>query len=91
MGLGVAGGLVPCWDAVGLVLLSAALGRLGTGVLLVVAFGLGMAAVLVAVGLAAARLKSAVLLSGHAREWESRLGLASGAMLAGIGLIFFLS
>ena len=58
---------------------------------LVVAFGLGMAAVLVAVGLAAARLKSAVLRSGHAGEWESPLGLASGAMLAGIGLIFFLS
>ena len=56
-----------------------------------IAFGLGMAAVLVAVGLGGGRLKSAVLLSGHARAWESRLGLASGAMLAGIGLIFFLS
>ena len=28
LGLGVAGGLVPCWDAVGLVVLAAALGRL---------------------------------------------------------------
>lgn len=91
MGLGLAGGLVPCWDAVGLVVLSAALGRVGTGVLLVVAFGLGMAGVLVAVGLVAARLKSAVLISGHSRAWESRLGLASSAILAAIGLLLFLS
>jgi nickel/cobalt transporter (NicO) family protein len=90
LGLGLAGGLVPCWDAVGLVVLSAALGRLGAGVLLVIAFGVGMAAVLVGVGLLAARFKSAMRLSARGEVWESRLGLASGAILAGIGLVFFL-
>jgi len=86
--LGIAGGLVPCWDAVGLVVLSAALGRLAVGVLLVIAFGVGMAAVLVGVGLLAAWLKSAIL-SSRARSWESQLGLASGLILAALGLVLF--
>jgi ABC-type nickel/cobalt efflux system permease component RcnA len=90
IGLGIAGGLVPCWDAVGLVVLSAALGRLGTGVLVVLAFGIGMAAVLVAVGLVASRLKSAAIDESRAKAWELRLGLTSGVVLAAIGLAFFL-
>jgi ABC-type nickel/cobalt efflux system permease component RcnA len=91
IGLGLAGGLVPCWDAVGLVVLSAALGKLGTGVLLVIAFGMGMAGVLVAVGLLAARLKSSILPPERSARWEGRLGLVSGVLLALIGLIFFLA
>src|SRR4029077_9367790 len=82
LGLGVAGGMVPCWDAVGLVVLSAALGRLGSGVLLVIAFGLGMAAVLVGVGLLAVQLKSSLRNSSRARSWESPLALGSGLVLA---------
>lgn len=89
-GLGLAGGLVPCWDAVGLVVLSAALGRLAVGVVLVIAFGAGMAAVLVGVGLLAARLTSAMLRSGAGR-WESQLSLLSGVILAGLGLTFFVA
>ena len=58
VGLGLAGGLVPCWDAVGLVVLAAALGRLAAGVGLVLAFSAGMAAVLVAVGWLAWKFKS---------------------------------
>jgi ABC-type nickel/cobalt efflux system permease component RcnA len=88
--LGIAGGLVPCWDAVALLILSAALGRLAAGVLLVLAFGAGMSVVLVGVGLAAARLKRAVVPSSQARAWETQLGLASGVALAAIGLVFFL-
>jgi ABC-type nickel/cobalt efflux system permease component RcnA len=91
VGLGLAGGLVPCWDAVGLVVLSAALGRLETGVILVFAFALGMAAVLVAVGLIAARVRMAMPLSSRSPARENRLCLASGVVLALIGLRFFLT
>ncbi|MGC8638593.1 MAG: nickel/cobalt transporter [Isosphaeraceae bacterium] len=90
VGLGLAGGLVPCWDAVGLVVLATAIGRLGTGVVLVIAFGAGMAAVLVAVGLVASRIKTATISSPRARAWESQIELASGLILAAIGLVFFL-
>jgi ABC-type nickel/cobalt efflux system permease component RcnA len=91
VGLGLAGGLVPCWDAVGIVVLSTALGRLETGVILVIAFGLGMAAILVALGLLAARVRITLQLSSRIRAHESWLELASGVVLAVIGLRFFLA
>ena len=78
LGLGVAGGLVPCWDAVGLVVLAAALGRLGEGVALVLAFSAGMAFVLVAVGWLAWKFKARVFGSNGASKWQRGLGLACG-------------
>ena len=86
----MAGGLVPCWDAVGLLVLAAALGRLGAGVGLVLAFSAGMAAVLVAVGWLAWKIKSAALGLDRQSRWQRRLGLACGLMLAAIGVTLFL-
>jgi ABC-type nickel/cobalt efflux system permease component RcnA len=86
VGLGVAGGLVPCWDAVGLVVLAEAVGRLALGVALLVAFGMGMATVLVAVGWLAARLRRDLVRRGVGSAWEDRFGIASGLVLAAIGL-----
>ena len=80
--LGVAGGLVPCWDAVALVVFAAAVGRLGSGLALLGAFSLGLAAVLVAVGAFASRIRSRI---GTQDAWGRRLGIASGVILAGIG------
>jgi ABC-type nickel/cobalt efflux system permease component RcnA len=88
VGLGLAGGLVPCWDAVLLVILAAAQGRLGLGLALLGAFSLGMAAVLTLVGVVLARLGRTLGASGAA--WERGLGLASGAALAVIGLVLLL-
>jgi nickel/cobalt transporter (NicO) family protein len=89
VGLGLASGLVPCWDAVGLLVLAAALGRLATGVALVMAFSGGMAAVLVAVAWLAGKMKSATTRLDHSAIWQRRLGLACGVMLAAIGLYLF--
>ncbi len=89
VGLGLAGGIVPCWDAVGLLVLAAAVGRLGAGVELVLAFSLGMAAVLVAVGWLAWKLKSAVGVD-RASRWQRRLAFASALLLATLGLYLFL-
>ena len=46
LSLGVAAGIVPCWDAVGLLLLAAAVDQLKAGVELVLFFSAGMALVL---------------------------------------------
>jgi nickel/cobalt transporter (NicO) family protein len=89
MGLGLAGGLVPCWDAVGLLVMAAALGRLAAGVGLVLAFSAGMAAVLVAVGCLAWKLKSTVVGLDRNPAWQRRLGLVCGSLLAIIGLLLF--
>jgi ABC-type nickel/cobalt efflux system permease component RcnA len=88
--LGLAGGLVPCWDAVGLVVVAAAIGRLATGVLLVLAFSAGMATVLAAVGCLAWKIKSAAVGLRENPKWQRRLGLAGGTMLSAIGLVVFL-
>jgi ABC-type nickel/cobalt efflux system permease component RcnA len=85
VGLGFAGGLVPCWDAVGLVVLSAALGRLAEGVALVLAFSAGMAVVLLTIGWLAWKFKSAAALDRNS-VWERRLDLAGGAFLSALGL-----
>jgi ABC-type nickel/cobalt efflux system permease component RcnA len=91
IGLGIAGGLVPCWDAVGLILLAEAVGRLSLGIALLVAFGAGMAIVLVAVGWAAARVRSLVEDPRLDTAWERRLGIASSLILAAIGVYLLLS
>ena len=90
IGLGMASGLVPCWDAVGLLVLAAALGRLATGVALVIAFSGGMAAVLVAVAWLAGKMRSATNRLDRSAIWQRRLGLTCGVMLAAIGLYLFL-
>lgn len=56
--MGIAGGLVPSPSALLVLLASVGLGRTVFGVLLVVAYGLGMAATLTAVGLALVRLRN---------------------------------
>jgi ABC-type nickel/cobalt efflux system permease component RcnA len=89
VGLGIAGGLVPCWDAVILIVLAEATGRLALGIALLVAFGMGMALVLVAVGVLAARIRRQMVGTHGRREyghWERRLGVASGLALAVIGI-----
>ena len=85
LGLGMAGGLVPCWDAIVLIVLAEALGRLALGLSLLVAFSLGMATVLVGVGLLAGRLRS-WLARDDGPDWSRRLGLAGGGALAIVGL-----
>jgi nickel/cobalt exporter len=86
IGLGLAGGLVPCWDGILLIVLAEAIGRLALGLILLVAFSLGMATVLVAVGLATARVRRSIAVRDRAGTWERRLGIAGGAALAIVGV-----
>jgi nickel/cobalt transporter (NicO) family protein len=50
--LGVSGGLVPCPDAIAILLVAIAINRLLLGLSLIVAFSLGLAVVLIVIGLA---------------------------------------
>lgn len=54
LALGVSGGLVPCPDALAILLLAIGLGQAGLGMVAIVAFSLGLAAVLIAFGLVVA-------------------------------------
>lgn len=51
VGLGVTGGIVPCPAALVVLLSSLAMNRIGFGLLLIVAFSVGLAAVLIVIGL----------------------------------------
>jgi nickel/cobalt transporter (NicO) family protein len=90
IGLGLAGGLVPCWDAVVLILLAEAVGRLGLGLALLTAFSLGMACVLVTVGVMASHVRSLIKSRDSEGDWANRLGLLSATAITVIGLYLFL-
>lgn len=76
--IGLAAGVVPCWDAVGLLLIASAVGRLRLGLGLVAAFSLGMATVLVGVGVVATRIGDGVARGG---AWARRLGIVAALVL----------
>lgn len=95
LGIGFLGGLIPCWDAVLLVILAEALGRFQLGLLLLLQFSLGMAVILVAVALLANGFRARILRAGARTNsrWplDRMLGAVSGALLAIIGLTLLLA
>lgn len=52
LSLGISGGLVPCPEALAVLLISFSINRLVFGLVLLTAFTLGLAAVLIAIGIA---------------------------------------
>ena len=84
--LGVSGGIVPCPAALVVLLAAVAMGRVGLGLLLIVAFSAGLAAVLIAIGLLvvwAGRFVSRW--SGEGTMVTRWLPLASSAVVAVFG------
>jgi nickel/cobalt transporter (NicO) family protein len=80
--MGVAGGLVPSPSALVVLLSAIALGRTAFGVLLVVAYGLGMAATLTAAGLLLVHVRDryadrALTRTGRARTLARRWAAVS--------------
>jgi ABC-type nickel/cobalt efflux system permease component RcnA len=84
--IALAGGIVPCWDAVALVLLADGLDRLPLGLALLGAFSLGMAGVLVVVGLLAGRARARFDRPEGGGRWGRRFGLAGSLVLTILGL-----
>jgi nickel/cobalt exporter len=92
-GMGVAGGLVPSPSALLVLLAATALGRAWFGVLLVLAYGVGMAVTLTAAGLLLLRARAAL----DRRGWQLGalqrlgrllpLGTAVLVVLVGLGLV----
>ena len=86
--LGIGGGIVPCYDAVLIFLLAANRGRLGASLPMLFAFSVGLAAVLVALGVG-------VVYAGRVggrrfaeRRWFRYLPVASAFALMALGLWF---
>jgi nickel/cobalt exporter len=84
--LGIGGGLVPCWDAVMLLFLAISFGRLAFAVPLLIAFSIGLAAVLVLLGIAVVLAHRRGGKKYGERRWFKMLPVVSAALLVGMGL-----
>lgn len=87
LGLGVSGGLLPCPSALVLMLAAISLDRVGYGLVLTVAFSLGLAAVLTGIGLAfvyGGKLIDRIPGSG---KWTRVLPAVSAFIIAVLGAI----
>jgi ABC-type nickel/cobalt efflux system permease component RcnA len=86
LALGFSGGIVPCPSALVVLLSAIALHRVGTGLLFIIAFSLGLASVLVAIGILVVRA-SRLLSRFNADRGPTRfVPLASAAIISVLGL-----
>ncbi|MCY3791747.1 MAG: sulfite exporter TauE/SafE family protein [Gemmatimonadetes bacterium] len=84
--LGISGGIVPCTGALVILLLAVALHRIAFGLLLLVTFSVGLAAVLIAIGVLIVKARPLVeRFSGDGR-WIQRLPIASAVVIIVVGL-----
>ena len=89
LALGASGGMVPCPAALVLLLSCISLGRPGLGILLLITFSLGLALVLMAIGLAVLGAKTLVPASKRpdaANVWLRVLPVASAAVILLVGI-----
>jgi nickel/cobalt transporter (NicO) family protein len=84
--LGIGGGLIPCWDAVMLLFLAISFGRLAFAIPMLIAFSIGLAAVLVLLGIAVVLAHRAGGKKFGEQKWFQRLPILSAALLAIMGL-----
>ena len=85
--LGITGGIVPCPAAVVVLLSAVALHRVGFGLFLIAAFSMGLAAVLIAIGLAMVYARRLVSRAGAHGPMVTRwLPLTSSAVMTVLGL-----
>ena len=84
--LGVSGGIVPCPAALAVLLTAVSYGQFARGLSLVIVFSIGMAAVLVAIGIM--MIKAAGFAGRHLGEskWTKRAPVFSAALITLLGL-----
>lgn len=83
--MGLGGGIVPCWDAVLLLVAAAALNRVGFAVPLLLAFSAGLGLVLVGLGVGVVYAYRAGSKRFREARWFQVLPMVSAAFLVGVG------
>jgi ABC-type nickel/cobalt efflux system permease component RcnA len=90
IGLGVSGGLLPCHDAIGILLLAAGVGQIGLGIALVGSFSIGLAVVLIAIGILMVKargLLNRLLPGAEGPGWARWLPVASAGVVMLLGVL----
>lgn len=83
--LGVAGGIVPCFDALAILIAAVNLRRIELGLALIAAFSVGMALVLVLIGVLFVKAKNVMQRFTGEAPWVKALPAVSGAVLTLLG------
>jgi ABC-type nickel/cobalt efflux system permease component RcnA len=85
--MGVSGGLIPCPEALGIMIVAVGLNRILLGLGLIVSFSVGLAAVLIAIGILLVRSRSLVeRFGGRGGRWSSGLPLGSATIVTVLGI-----
>jgi ABC-type nickel/cobalt efflux system permease component RcnA len=86
VGLGVSGGIVPCWDAILMLGFAISAQRLWLGIPLLLAFSAGLAGVLIAIGIGVVYLKGFAASRWHQSRLIRALPLVSAILVTGMGI-----
>jgi ABC-type nickel/cobalt efflux system permease component RcnA len=86
--MGVSGGLVPCPEALGIMIIAIGLNRILLGLGLIVSFSFGLAAVLIAIGVLLVRSRALLERFGGlgSRRWSTSLPLGSAMIVTVLGI-----
>jgi ABC-type nickel/cobalt efflux system permease component RcnA len=84
--LGISGGIVPCWDAVILLLIATAQGQVGQAVFLLISFSAGLAGALVLVGVLAVKFRGFLSSRIGSGRIVQTMPLLSAAAILAVGL-----
>jgi nickel/cobalt transporter (NicO) family protein len=85
--MGVSGGMVPCPEALGIMIIAVGLNRILLGLGLIVSFSFGLAAVLIVIGIVLVRSRSLVdRFGGLGSRWSSGLPLGSAVIVTTLGV-----
>ncbi len=92
LAMGVSGGLVPCPEALGIMVIAIGLNRILLGLGLIVFFSFGLAAVLILIGILLVRSRSLLeRVGGFSSRWSRALPLASAVIITVLGIGIMLS
>ncbi len=86
LALGVSGGLVPCPDAIAILLVAVAVNRVPFGMLLIVAFSVGLALVLIAIGIAMVQGVRFIGRSDLLTRFAAYTPVLSAVVVSGLGI-----
>ncbi|HZQ08162.1 MAG TPA: hypothetical protein VFD70_16380 [Anaerolineae bacterium] len=87
LAMGVSGGLVPCPEALGIMVIAIGLNRILLGLGLIVSFSFGLAAVLIIIGILLVRSRALVeRVGGVSNRWSRALPLISAVIVTVLGI-----
>lgn len=87
LALGISGGIIPCPSALVVLLVAIRLARVDLGLLLIVAFSLGLAVVLTAIGILMVYSRGLVSRIKFQGAFMARLPMLSALMVSGLGIL----